>query len=584
MPLPTVVPAQTDLLLSTEDGTSARSAEYAPRVAALADGGFVALWADFLPQAAGSAPPGYPYAIDADGGQTMMLRRFGADGAALGPAVPVSTDLTGNFDGAGVVTLSNGNVIAGWGVVVGTTGSRIGATVIDPATGSVVGTEVVVATGGAFAEGVTLHQVVALSGGRAGVLFIDGAGTDRLRLAVIEADGSLGAVSTLRSNAGGAAWVPAIGVHDTVAGLTGPNIDVVAAVTTTFVGFTSQYQVEFFKTDGSPAGLPILPIGDTGGLIPILAALPDGGVAAAWSTSPAGGGGMRVIRTDATGVQVGGPIDIAFPLTSFGAHELIALPDGGLIVSTAGDPVAPGFDSDVYAQRIAPDGTLDGGIFKVDGASSGQQTRPQMAVAGDGTLVAVFEDSRAFEIRGARFDLGLADPDETLAGGDGPDDLAGKGGNDLISGGRGNDTLAGQDGADTLNGGAGNDDLLGGAGDDQLRGGKGDDTLAGGGGADLLLGGAGNDRFVFAPGDAGAMDRIRDWNAGDLIDLSAFGTVDFMGSGKLPGGDGQAAVRVKVKADTTMVYVDGIDTDALPDLVIRLDGAVALTAADFILS
>lgn len=585
MTVPTAVSGQSDLLLSPEDGTSRFSAEYNPRVTALANGGFVALWSDFLPQTAGSAPPTYPYGIDADGGQMTMLRRFGPDGAALGPAIPVSTDLTGTFDGAGVVTLSNGNVIAGWGVAVGTTASRIGAIVIDPATGAVIGSEIAVATGGAFAEGVSFHQVVALSGGRAGLLFIDGAGTDRLRLAVIEADGSLGAISTLRSNTGGAAWVPAIGVNDAVAGLTGPNTDVIAAVTTTFVGFTSQYRVEFFRPDGTSAGLPILAIGDTGGRIPVLAALPDGGVAAAWSTDAAGG--MRVVKTDAAGVQVGGPIDVVFPVTSFGAHDLIALPDGGLILTTAGDPPAPGFDSDAYGQRIAPDGTLDGGVFRIDAAPSGQQGRTQLAVAGDGSLVAVFEDTRNpfdYAIRAARFDLDLADPDQTLAGGTGPDSLAGRGGDDSITGGRGADTLSGADGADTVNGGAGNDVLGGGAGADRLAGGSGDDTLSGGAGADILLGGLGNDRFVFGPGDAGATDRIRDWNAGDLIDLTAFGPLDFVGASGLPGGDGVAAVRVTVKVGVTLVQIDGIDADATPDLVIRISGAPALAQTDFVLA
>lgn len=579
MSVPVVVAGQSDLTVSTEDGTSLGSAEYNPRVTALANGGFVALWSDFLPQTPG-VPVGYPYGVDTDGGTTTMLRRFGADGAALGPAIPVSTNLTGTFDGAGVVTLSNGNVVAGWGVVVGSTSSRIGALVVNPATGAVVGAEIPVASGGAFSEGVTFHQIVALSGGRAGVLFIDGAGTDRLRLAVIEADGTLGTISTLRSNSGGAAWVPATGVHDAVAALTGPNADVIAVLTRTFVGFTSSFNVEFFKPDGTSAGLPVLPVGEPDGMIPILAALPDGGLAVAWSTGPLSGG-MRVVKTDATGALVGGPIDVTFPIALVGTHDLVALPDGGMILSTAGDPLSPGIDSDVFAQRIAPDGSLDGGIFRLDAATTGQQTRPQLAVAGDGTLVAVFEDQRGSSIQAARFDLGLPDPDQTLTGSDGPDPLAGGSGQDSISGGRGADTLSGADGADTLNGGTGNDDLIGGAGDDLLKGGKGNDTLTGGAGTDVLQGGVGNDRFVFGLADAGATDRIRDWNAGDVIDLSAFGALDFVGSGKLPGGDGIAAVRVKTKGDTTLVHVDGVDADATADLVIRIDGVHALTAADF---
>lgn len=95
--------------------------------------------------------------------------------------------------------------------------------------------------------------------------------------------------------------------------------------------------------------------------------------------------------------------------------------------------------------------------------------------------------------------------------------------------GTGNDldnTLAGNRRANRLSGENGDDRLFGGAGNDVLRGGNGDDTLDGGAGKDLLNGGAGADVFRFTDsgdigGRAAKADRIRDFEAGDFLDLSA---------------------------------------------------------------
>lgn len=97
-------------------------------------------------------------------------------------------------------------------------------------------------------------------------------------------------------------------------------------------------------------------------------------------------------------------------------------------------------------------------------------------------------------------------------------------------GGRGDDRLVasdagarlrGREGADRIEGGAGADRLQGDQGADRLSGGDGDDVLAGGAGRDRLRGGAGDDLFRLAPGDGA--DRILDFEAGDGIDLAAFG-------------------------------------------------------------
>ncbi|MEM9971686.1 MAG: calcium-binding protein, partial [Pseudomonadota bacterium] len=110
--------------------------------------------------------------------------------------------------------------------------------------------------------------------------------------------------------------------------------------------------------------------------------------------------------------------------------------------------------------------------------------------------------------------------DDTLDGGTGVDTLRGGAGDDLllggatnsdaVYGGRGDDTLFGIEGANTLTGGAGDDSLVGGSFTDTLTGGRGDDTL---------VGGSGSDTFVYRDGHG--RDIIRDFGAGDRIDLTA---------------------------------------------------------------
>lgn len=85
--------------------------------------------------------------------------------------------------------------------------------------------------------------------------------------------------------------------------------------------------------------------------------------------------------------------------------------------------------------------------------------------------------------------------------------------------------LTGNDGDNWLNGNAGNNALSGLAGNDRLQGRGGDDTLDGGAGNDNLYGGDGIDTFVFADNDG--TDVIRDFESGEIIDLSATSAADF---------------------------------------------------------
>jgi microcystin-dependent protein/Ca2+-binding RTX toxin-like protein len=181
---------------------------------------------------------------------------------------------------------------------------------------------------------------------------------------------------------------------------------------------------------------------------------------------------------------------------------------------------------------------------------------------------------------------------DTVYGRGGIDNLLGEDGNDRLFGDIGSDRLEGGNGTDLLYGGADNDGLLGGVGNDTLYGEAGIDTLIGGSGRDMLYGGAGNDVFVFDDGDSGATvataDRIMDFTAGDRINLSAIDAIvmdsttpfSFIGTGAFTSTAGQ--LRYQFVGAETYVYGD-MNGDGLPDLVIRVQGNIALTASDFVL-
>ncbi|MGO1074130.1 beta strand repeat-containing protein [Inquilinus sp. CA228] len=216
--------------------------------------------------------------------------------------------------------------------------------------------------------------------------------------------------------------------------------------------------------------------------------------------------------------------------------------------------------------------------------------------------------------------------DDNLLGGDGNDRLDGGDGNDTLEGAVGSDTLIGGAGIDTasyagsgsgvsvnlatgaVSGGAAGDTLssieqvlgsaqadtlTGNAGANMLWGMGGGDVLTGGGGADVLKGGAGADRFVYAAiGDstvaAAGKDTIRDFSAGDRIDLSAidangaspgdtafaFGTGPFTAAGQvrvLAFGDGRYGVYLETSGNR------------VEDSIITVFSDHTLTAADFVL-
>ena len=147
-------------------------------------------------------------------------------------------------------------------------------------------------------------------------------------------------------------------------------------------------------------------------------------------------------------------------------------------------------------------------------------------------------------------------------------------------------------GDDNLFGSAMGDTMNGAAGDDTLRGNAGNDVIYGGAGADALWGGADNDTFVFKSTaestTGGVFDTIRDWNDGDIIDLSAIDAntttggnqaFSFIGSA---GFSGAGQLRVTDNGVNTFVRAD-VDGDGVVDFQVQLTGVHTLTDASFIL-
>lgn len=179
---------------------------------------------------------------------------------------------------------------------------------------------------------------------------------------------------------------------------------------------------------------------------------------------------------------------------------------------------------------------------------------------------------------------------DNLSGGDGTDQLYGGEGNDTLSGGTGNDTLYGENGNDILYGDAGNDTLFGGAGNDSLYGGAGNDVLNGGAGSDTLSGGAGNDRFVFDSTALAQVDRIVDFQKGDVIDLSQIDAMlgrsgdqafNFIGGAWLTN-QGDLGFYQDRGNNITYVQAD-LNGDKAYDLNIVVNGLVNFTKSDFVL-
>jgi Ca2+-binding RTX toxin-like protein len=170
-----------------------------------------------------------------------------------------------------------------------------------------------------------------------------------------------------------------------------------------------------------------------------------------------------------------------------------------------------------------------------------------------------------------------------LKGNYGNDAIAGRGGNDFIQGDGGSDKLYGQDGDDVLYGD--NPDIA------YING---NDLLVGGVGSDLLVGGLGADRFYYETiNDSGVTpatcDYITDLTQaqGDKIDVSLIDANTLIAGNQafvLDAGGAFSAGEIRQTILNGELYLTfNVDGDAAAEMMIRLAGRTAVTAADFTL-
>lgn len=187
--------------------------------------------------------------------------------------------------------------------------------------------------------------------------------------------------------------------------------------------------------------------------------------------------------------------------------------------------------------------------------------------------------------------------DDTLQGNKADNKLAGNGGDDRLKGNGGEDVMDGGDGKDTFNGAKGDDAVRGGLGADYVLGGDGGDRLSGDAGKDVIYGGEGADILIFAEGDTGATrgsaDRLMDFSQddGDRINLAAIDAdsdqagvqgFSFIGSDAFSGAAGE--LRYNMDSVKGRTFIEGdVDGDGTADFVIKLDSAIDLLRADFVI-
>ena len=138
-----------------------------------------------------------------------------------------------------------------------------------------------------------------------------------------------------------------------------------------------------------------------------------------------------------------------------------------------------------------------------------------------------FDLTDILHVRSAFSSFVGADGDDVLIGGSGFDTLSYRHADGPIVADLSKHTVVGAT-TDTVSsfealiGSAFDDKISGGKANDVLNGFSGNDTIRGKGGADTLTGGDGNDTFVYAKKDAGGVDHITDFSAGDRLDLHDF--------------------------------------------------------------
>jgi hypothetical protein len=515
--------------------TATEDAQMAPKITALATGGFVITWEDFSLGAGGAAGDGSSWAVKA--------QVFTAAGLPLGTEILVNTATTNQQEDPEITALPNGGFVITWEDFSQGDGGASGDT-----SSTAVKAQV-------FNIGYGAVEQVPLDLRYSGFSVSDADPGDTLTVTLTSPYGAFNLHAgdlTLDATGQGTGTLTITGAANQIGALF-------------YFGFFSDIPVLSFTadTDTPPATTTITLTADDGA----------GGVA---STS-------AVIAIQA--VPDAGPTtgdDIVTGTT--GDDDLSGL---------AGADDLDGGDGDDFLDGGEGDDTLVGGTGQdyLRGGDGGDTLR---GGAGDDTYVVENLGDTTDETGGDGVDLvhsriswtlgaGLENLTLGSAGGDidgtgngvanvitgnaGDNSLSGLAGDDTLLGAGGQDTLDGGAGLDSLDGGNGNDILLGGADADDLVGGAGNDRLDGGTGGDDMVGGLGNDTYVvdslsdtvteLANGGIDTVESSVTWTlAGNVENLTLTGTAMAVGF----GNDGR---NILIGNSAGNVLVGGGDVDTI---------------------
>jgi Ca2+-binding RTX toxin-like protein len=232
----------------------------------------------------------------------------------------------------------------------------------------------------------------------------------------------------------------------------------------------------------------------------VVTGLTNGGFVVAWESLRQDGSdwGIFAQRFDASGAPQGGEFRVnTFTFGDQSHPSIAALANGGFVV-TWQSYNQDGEVGDIYAQRYDASGVAQGAEFLVNNHTAGHQDFPEITTLADGSFVGIWDsidnDGTGYNVYAQRFDS-KGNAVATILTGDANDNAIQWSGTQsvVLDGGLGADRLLGGSGDDTLTGGSGNDMQVGGAGNDRLVGGGGFDFIFGGDGNDWIEGETGND-------------------------------------------------------------------------------------------
>ncbi|MGV3580246.1 calcium-binding protein [Brevundimonas sp.] len=164
------------------------------------------------------------------------------------------------------------------------------------------------------------------------------------------------------------------------------------------------------------------------------------------------------------GVALGAPAAISGPVFGSVGSSVVALADGGYLITWNSNGVGHAQQYDAQAVKVGAETT-----FSLTDASGA-------VLLADGRVMVV--GGLQFQILSPNINVEMGNnANNTYLGTAGDDTYSGLTGNDTIRGGAGSDLLYGNEGDDFLYGDAGNDILVGGAGNDVIDGGDGYDVL-----------------------------------------------------------------------------------------------------------